>query len=108
MAASNPASNALDSAFNAPSRRMYTAFARSRARVIFPIQIQAARVLLDFSQQELAKRASIGLGTVKRIEAARHQLVGTAKTMSQRPSEHAAGDLKTGMLGWVLDPRRLC
>ena len=51
--------------------------------MIFPIQIQAARVLLGFSQQELAKRASIGLGTVKRIEAARHQLVGTAKTISQ-------------------------
>ena len=59
--------------------------------MIFPIQIQAARVLLGLTQQELARRASIGIGTLKRIEAAREQLVGTAKSMSkiQRALESA-------------------
>ena len=51
--------------------------------MIFPLQIQAARVLLGISQLDLAKRSSVGLGTIKRIEAAREQLVGTAKTMSK-------------------------
>ena len=57
----------------------------------FPVQISAARVLLGISQQELASAASIGLGTVKRIEAAREELAGTVQTMGriQRPLEAA-------------------
>ncbi len=51
--------------------------------MIFPMQIQAARALLGLTQQDLAKRSSVGLGTVKRIEAARDQLIGTVKTISQ-------------------------
>ena len=43
------------------------------------------------SQQELAERASIGLGTVKRIEAVRDEPAGTAQTMAliQRALEAA-------------------
>lgn len=51
--------------------------------MIFPVQIRAARVLLGLSQQELAERAGIGLGTVKRIEAAREELTGTVQTLSR-------------------------
>ena len=56
---------------------------RSSSAVIFPLQISAARVLLGMSQQELASAASIGLGTVKRIEAARDELAGTAQTIGR-------------------------
>ncbi len=51
--------------------------------MIFPIQIQAARILVGLSQQELAKRAAVGLGTIKRIEAARLNLTGTAQILSR-------------------------
>jgi transcriptional regulator with XRE-family HTH domain len=51
--------------------------------MILPIQIRAARALLNLSQQELARRASIGVGTIKRIEAAREALTGTAQTLSR-------------------------
>ena len=51
--------------------------------MIFPIQISAARVLLGMSQKDLAARASVGLGTIKRIEAAREKLAGTAQTIAQ-------------------------
>ena len=51
--------------------------------VILPVQIRAARVLLGLSQADLATRASIGVGTVKRIEAARTELTGTVQTLSR-------------------------
>ena len=51
--------------------------------MIFPLQIRAARVLLGLSQSELASKASISLGTVKRIEAAREELAGTAQTIAK-------------------------
>ena len=49
--------------------------------MIFPVQIRAARVLLGLSQEELAQRASLGLGTIKRIEAARGELRGTVQSL---------------------------
>jgi transcriptional regulator with XRE-family HTH domain len=49
--------------------------------MIYPIQIRAARALLDLSQQELAERSGVGLATIKRIEAAGGELAGTAKTL---------------------------
>ena len=51
--------------------------------MIFPLQISAARVLLGMSQVELAKRASVGIGTIKRIEAERDQLAGTMRTIAK-------------------------
>jgi transcriptional regulator with XRE-family HTH domain len=51
--------------------------------MIFPVQISAARVLLGMSQIELAKRASVGIGTVKRIEAERDKPAGTMRTISK-------------------------
>ena len=51
--------------------------------MIFPVQIQGARILLGISQKDLARRASVGLGTVKRIEAAREKLAGTAQTLGR-------------------------
>ncbi|MDP1605022.1 MAG: helix-turn-helix domain-containing protein [Legionella sp.] len=56
------------------------------------MQIRAARVLLGLSQADLAARASIGLGTVKRIEAARVELTGTVQTLSRiKKALEAAG-----------------
>jgi transcriptional regulator with XRE-family HTH domain len=43
-------------------------------------QIRAARALLDISQEELAKLASVSAATVKRLEAAR-QLRGAAESI---------------------------
>jgi transcriptional regulator with XRE-family HTH domain len=59
--------------------------------MIFPLQISAARVLLGLSQLELARLASVSIGTVKRIEAERDQLAGTMRTISkiQRALESA-------------------
>jgi len=51
--------------------------------MIYPIQVRAARVLLGLSQQELAERSGVGLATLKRIEAARSELTGTAQTMAR-------------------------
>jgi transcriptional regulator with XRE-family HTH domain len=51
--------------------------------MIFPVQISAARVLLGLSQLELARLASVSIGTIKRIEAERDQLAGTMRTMSK-------------------------
>ena len=51
--------------------------------MIFPIQVRAARVLVGLSQQDLADRTSVSLGTIKRIEAARFELAGTAQTMAR-------------------------
>lgn len=60
-------------------------------RMIFPIQVRAARVLAGFSQSDLAQRAAVSVGTIKRIEAARAEIAGTAQTMAriQRALESA-------------------
>jgi transcriptional regulator with XRE-family HTH domain len=59
--------------------------------MIFPIQIRAARALLGLSQEDLARQASIGIVTVKRLEAAGERIRGTAQTMAriQRALESA-------------------
>jgi len=44
-------------------------------------QIKAARALLDISQAQLADLADVGVATVKRIEAARGEITGTANTL---------------------------
>jgi len=49
--------------------------------MIRPVQIQAARSLLGLSQVQLAKRASIGLATLQRLEAAGTEVRGSAKTI---------------------------
>ena len=51
--------------------------------MIFPVQIRAARVLVGLSQQDLAGQAGVSLGTVKRVEAAREELAGTAQTIAR-------------------------
>ena len=51
--------------------------------MIYPIQIRAARSLLGMSQQDLATSATVGLATLKRIEAAGNDLTGTLQTMSR-------------------------
>jgi transcriptional regulator with XRE-family HTH domain len=48
--------------------------------MIYPIQVRAARALLGLSQEELARHASIGVVTLKRLEAAGSKLRGSAKT----------------------------
>ena len=51
--------------------------------MIRPVQILAARSLLGLSQTELAKRASIGLATLQRMEAGGNEVRGSAKTIWQ-------------------------
>ena len=62
--------------------------------MIGPRQIRAARALVGLSQREIAERAGIGIATIRRIEAAVDEIIGTAQTLSriQRALE-AAGIL---------------
>ena len=48
--------------------------------MIVPNQIRAARALLNIGQVELAKRASLAISTIKRIEAGRDEVRGAADT----------------------------
>lgn len=41
--------------------------------MISPMQCRAARGLLDWSQQDLADRAKIGIVTVRQLEAGTHE-----------------------------------
>ena len=49
--------------------------------MIRPVQILAARSLLGLSQTDLAKRASIGLATLQRMETGGREVRGSAKTI---------------------------
>jgi transcriptional regulator with XRE-family HTH domain len=49
--------------------------------MIRPMQIRAARALLGLSQTELAKKASIGVATLQRLEMAGGELRGSARTI---------------------------
>ena len=51
--------------------------------MIRPMQIRAARGLLGVSQTELAKRASIGLATLQRLEASGAEIRGSAQTTAR-------------------------
>jgi transcriptional regulator with XRE-family HTH domain len=49
--------------------------------MIYPVQVRAARALLGLSQEDLARRAQLGIVTVKRLEAAGTEIRGSAQTM---------------------------
>ena len=51
--------------------------------MVYPIQIRAARILLNLSQNDLAKLASLSVVTIKRVEAAGTDFRGRAKTIVQ-------------------------
>ena len=42
-------------------------------RMISPEQCRAARALLDWSQDQLSKKASVGIVTVRQLEAGAHE-----------------------------------
>ena len=46
-------------------------------------QIKAARALLDWSQERLAKEASVSVPTIKRLEAADGELGGRGDTIEK-------------------------
>ena len=49
--------------------------------MIFSREIRAARALLGWSQLELAKAASVGIATVRRLEGAGTELRGSAEAV---------------------------
>jgi transcriptional regulator with XRE-family HTH domain len=49
--------------------------------MIFPPQIRAARALLGWNQVELAEAASVGVATLRRLEAAGTQLRGSVEVV---------------------------
>ena len=59
--------------------------------MIYPVQIRAARGLLGMKQVDLARTASVGLMTLKRMEAAGTRIRGSAQTLTriQRALESA-------------------
>jgi transcriptional regulator with XRE-family HTH domain len=49
--------------------------------MIFSHEIRAGRALLGWSQLELAKAASVGVATVRRLEGAGSEIRGSAQTV---------------------------
>lgn len=49
--------------------------------MIFLEQIRAARALLGWSQDDLARAATIGVATLRRLEGAKGKIRGTAETI---------------------------
>lgn len=49
--------------------------------MIFAPEIRAARALLGWSQDELARTASVGVATVRRLEAAGEEIKGSVETV---------------------------
>lgn len=49
--------------------------------MIFSAEIRAGRALLGWSQTNLAEAASVGVATVRRLEAARSEIRGSAETI---------------------------
>lgn len=49
--------------------------------MIFAKEIRAGRALLGWSQLELAKAASVGVATVRRLESAETQIRGSVETV---------------------------
>ena len=50
--------------------------------MLYPAQLRAARALLNMSQVKLAKRAGVGVATVKRIEMS-EKISGSARTLAK-------------------------
>lgn len=60
--------------------------------MIYPMQIRAARALIGMSQADLARLSTVGLATVKRIEASGAELSGNVQTLVRiRQALEAAG-----------------
>ena len=59
-------------------------------RMMTPHQCRAARALLDWSQEELAEKAGVGLVTVRHLEAGRHEPRRATLDVIRRALEAAA------------------
>lgn len=64
-----------------------------------PEQCRAARGWLGWSQQELAKRAHVGISTVRDFEAARRRPVANNLAAMQRALENVGIELVFGEKG---------
>jgi transcriptional regulator with XRE-family HTH domain len=49
--------------------------------MIFSAEIRAGRALLGWSQLDLARAASVGVATVRRLETARSEIRGSVETL---------------------------
>jgi transcriptional regulator with XRE-family HTH domain len=49
--------------------------------MIFSSEIRAARALVDWSQVDLAKAASVGVATVRRLESTKGEVRGAAESI---------------------------
>jgi transcriptional regulator with XRE-family HTH domain len=60
--------------------------------MISPRQCRAARALLDWSQQELADRAGVGIVTIRQLEAGAHEPRRATLDVVRRALEAAGVD----------------
>ena len=64
--------------------------------IIIPAQIRAARALLEWSQEELADKAEVGLSTVRDVESERRPLDTAAATEICRALQNAGVIFESG------------
>ena len=70
--------------------------------MIYAAQLRAARALLGWRQEDLAKAADVGLATLQRIESSEGVVNGNAKTIWKLQAA-----LETGGIEFVTGPSKI-